>query len=230
MAILCGKNSKEVESLPSKRLFIYGAGGLGREVAELARQIFPDLDLAFIDDAPVSGYLGFPVFSYEEARRYAQTAPAVGVVASGEPAVVDRLRVRLREGGITPQTLIHPSVYVPESCTVGQGVVIQDRVFIGPDISLGDACYINVNCGLGHDTVIGSCANISMGVMVGGHSTIGDGTYVGNGAVIRNGISIGKNSIIGMGSVVTHDIPDGVVAYGTPCRVIQRNTDGVVFK
>lgn len=216
--------------MSSKRLFIYGAGGLGREVAELAKQISSDFDITFIDDAPVSDCLGLPVFSYEEAKRYAQAALAVGVVASGEPAIVDRLRVRLREGGIAPQTLIHPSVHIPESCVIGQGVVIQDRVYVGPNVHLGDASCINYNCGLGHDVSIGDCVVITMGTMLGGQSVIGDGTYVGNGAVIRNGIRIGKNSIIGMGSVVTHDIPDGVVAYGSPCRVVRENKDRVVFK
>lgn len=36
---------------------------------------------------------------------------------------------------------------------------------------------------------------------------------------------IGKNSVIGAGSVVTRDIPENVVAFGTPCRVIRPITD-----
>ena len=35
------------------------------------------------------------------------------------------------------------------------------------------------------------------------------------------GITIGDNSVIGAGSVVTNDIPDNVVAFGVPCRVIR---------
>ena len=227
---MCGKNSEGVRQLPNRRLFIYGAGGLGREVAELAKQISPGFDLAFIDDAAVSGYLGVPVFSCEEAKQYAQANPAAGVIASGEPAVVGRLKERLTESGIALQTLIHPSVYIPESCLIGKGVVVQDRVYVGPNVSLGDACCINYNCGLGHDVSVESCVIIAMGTMLGGNCVIGEGTYIGNGAVIRNGIKIGKNSIIGMGSVVTQDIPDGVVAYGSPCRVIRENTGRVVFK
>lgn len=36
------------------------------------------------------------------------------------------------------------------------------------------------------------------------------------------GITIGDNSVIGAGSVVTSDIPDNVVAYGVPCKVIRK--------
>ena len=41
------------------------------------------------------------------------------------------------------------------------------------------------------------------------------------GAVILPGVTIGDNSVIGAGSVVTKDIPEGVVAFGNPCRVIR---------
>ena len=48
---------------------------------------------------------------------------------------------------------------------------------------------------------------------------IGNGVWVGSNVVIMPGVTIGDNAVIGAGSVVTHDIPAGVVAYGNPCRV-----------
>lgn len=214
----------------NKRLFIYGAGGLGREVVELAKQAVPSFELAFIDDAQPSDYLGIPVFSYEEACQYAQKAPASAVIATGEPTVVRRLKQRLETAGIALQTLIHPSVHIPESCTVGSGVVVQDRVYIGPNVFLGDASYINFSCAIGHDTHIGDCTNISFGALLGGTCSIGEDTYVGCGATIRDEVKIGSNSIIGLGSLVTKDIPNRVVAYGVPCKVVRENVDGIVFR
>ena len=38
-------------------------------------------------------------------------------------------------------------------------------------------------------------------------------------------MTIGSNVVIGAGSVVTKDIPDGVLAYGNPCRVIRPITE-----
>jgi acetyltransferase-like isoleucine patch superfamily enzyme len=43
------------------------------------------------------------------------------------------------------------------------------------------------------------------------------------GVNIIDGIKVGKNTIIGAGSVVTRDIPDNVVAYGSPCKIIRDN-------
>ena len=51
---------------------------------------------------------------------------------------------------------------------------------------------------------------------------IGDNVWIGTGVIILPGVHIGKNSVIGAGSVVTRDVPDNVVAFGNPCRVIRR--------
>lgn len=50
---------------------------------------------------------------------------------------------------------------------------------------------------------------------------IGNCVWIGAGAIILPGVTIGDNSVIGAGSVVTKDIPSGVVAAGNPCRVIR---------
>ncbi len=50
---------------------------------------------------------------------------------------------------------------------------------------------------------------------------IGSDVWVGGGALILAGVRIGSRSVIGAGSVVTRDIPDGVLAAGNPCRVIR---------
>ncbi|MBU3217499.1 galactoside O-acetyltransferase [Clostridium estertheticum] len=50
---------------------------------------------------------------------------------------------------------------------------------------------------------------------------IGNNVWIGSNVVILPGITIGDNSVIGAGSVVTHDIPENVVAVGNPCRVLR---------
>ncbi|MCR5546639.1 MAG: sugar O-acetyltransferase [Lachnospiraceae bacterium] len=50
---------------------------------------------------------------------------------------------------------------------------------------------------------------------------IGRCVWIGANTVIVPGVTIGDNSVIGAGSVVTKDIPENVVAYGNPCRVVR---------
>lgn len=50
---------------------------------------------------------------------------------------------------------------------------------------------------------------------------IGNRVWIGAGAIILSGVTIGDDSVIGAGSVVTKDIPSGVIAVGNPCRVLR---------
>lgn len=50
---------------------------------------------------------------------------------------------------------------------------------------------------------------------------IGRNCWIGAGALILPGVTIGDNTVIGAGSVVTRNIPSGVVAVGNPCRVLR---------
>ena len=55
--------------------------------------------------------------------------------------------------------------------------------------------------------------------------TIGDNVWIGGNTVILPGVTIGNNVVIGAGSVVSRDIPDNVIAVGSPCRVIREITE-----
>lgn len=50
---------------------------------------------------------------------------------------------------------------------------------------------------------------------------IGKNCWLGAGVIIVPGVTIGDNTVIGAGSVVTKDIPSGVVAVGNPCKVLR---------
>jgi maltose O-acetyltransferase len=49
--------------------------------------------------------------------------------------------------------------------------------------------------------------------------TIGDNVWLGGGVVVLPGVTIGRDTVVGAGSVVTRDIPAGVVAHGNPARI-----------
>ena len=57
-----------------------------------------------------------------------------------------------------------------------------------------------------------------------GNVEVGECSWIGVGACVKQGVKIGNNCMIGAGSVVLKDIPDNVVAYGNPCKIIKQNT------
>ena len=52
-------------------------------------------------------------------------------------------------------------------------------------------------------------------------SVIGDNVWLGGGVIVRPGVTIGADTVVGAGSVVTRDLPSGVLAVGSPARVIR---------
>ncbi len=51
--------------------------------------------------------------------------------------------------------------------------------------------------------------------------TIGDNVWLGGGAIVCPGVTIGENTVVGAGAVVTRNLPAGVIAVGTPARVLR---------
>jgi sugar O-acyltransferase (sialic acid O-acetyltransferase NeuD family) len=119
--------------------------------------------------------------------------------------------------------VIHDGLDISKTSTLGRGLLINSKVSIAAHTTIGDFVSINRHVSIGHHTTIGNYVSINPGCNIAGNVSIGDGTTIGMGANIIDGIKIGKNTIIGAGSVVTKDIPDNVVAYGSPCKIIKEN-------
>ena len=68
-------------------------------------------------------------------------------------------------------------------------------------------------------------AQRSSGISTSRPITLEEDVWIGANAVVCGGVTIGKGSVIGAGSVVTRDIPAGVVAAGVPCRPIRPVTE-----
>ena len=119
--------------------------------------------------------------------------------------------------------LIHSSCEISKAVSVSNGNLIEPLSALSPFSKLGFGVTIKRKCSLGHHSVLGDFVNLNPGVDISGNVTVGEGTEVGTGTSVVNNVSIGKHCLIGAGSVVTRDIPDGVIAYGNPCKVIRIN-------
>jgi sugar O-acyltransferase (sialic acid O-acetyltransferase NeuD family) len=119
--------------------------------------------------------------------------------------------------------IIHDGLDISYMSKLGRGLLINSKVSIAAHTTIGDFVSINRHVSIGHHTNVGDYCSINPGVNIAGNVTIGEGTTIGVGANIIDGVNIGKNSIIGAGSVVTKDIPDNVIAYGNPCKIIREN-------
>ena len=117
--------------------------------------------------------------------------------------------------------IIHSGLDISKMSKIGRGVLINSKVSIAAHTTIGDFVSINRHVSIGHHTIINDFCSINPGVNIAGNVVIGEGTTIGMGTNILHQVKIGKNSVIGAGSVVTKDIPDNVVAYGSPCKIIR---------
>ena len=120
-------------------------------------------------------------------------------------------------------TLVHPTSYIGGRAEINAGVIIEPGVFVSPFANLGKGVFLGRGVTIGHHNEIGEWATINPGATLTGKVKLGEYVTIGPGVTIITGISIGSRSIIGAGSVVTRDIPSGVIAYGNPCKVIRDN-------
>ncbi|MEE9189157.1 MAG: acetyltransferase [Candidatus Neomarinimicrobiota bacterium] len=120
-------------------------------------------------------------------------------------------------------TLVHPSSVISKQSEIGTGVFIGPGAIIAPYVTLDNLVTINRGVTVGHHANIGKFVVLNPGCNIGGASKIGDYSTIGMGANIINSSSVGKNTVIGAGSLVTKAIPDNVIAYGVPARIIKEN-------
>lgn len=119
--------------------------------------------------------------------------------------------------------LEHPTSHVSSTANIGKAFMIGPLSVISAFTNIRDFVSVNRGVTIGHHTTIEDYVTINPGVNIAGNVYIGEGTVVGIGANIIDGVKIGKGCIIGAGSVVTKDVPDGVVAYGSPCKVVRQS-------
>jgi len=209
-----------------KPLAVVGAGGLGREVAWLIRDINekePTWDfVGFIDDS-LSGKTveGYPIIGNFEMLEKMDPAPYV-VCAIGDPVIRKSVVDRCLDIGLEFATLVHPSVLLSDFVEIGSGSVICAGTVLTTNIKIGAYSVLSPNCTMGHDSVLGDFASLMPATNIAGEVTVGEGCYFGINSGAINQVSIGEWSIIGAGAMVVNDIPPRVVAVGVPAKPIKQ--------
>ena len=113
------------------------------------------------------------------------------------------------------------NICLGEQFYANHGLVILD----GAPVTFGHDVYIAPNCVFstaGHPI---DTERRNEGLEYALPIRVGDNVWFGMGTLVCPGVTIGSNVVIGAGSVVTRDIPSGVVAVGNPCRVLRPITE-----
>ena len=215
------------EAVTGAPLVIFGAGGLGREVLLLIRQLnesHPTWDVrGFYDDqAPAAPTVAGLPYLGTSADLNATPEPLAVAVAVGSPAGRAAVVARLGSPQLSFPVLVHPRVALApqQRIALGEGCIIQQGCILTCDIVLGRFVLLNLGCTVGHDAVLGDFCSLMPHANVSGAAHLGAGTYLGTNTTVIQGVRIGENTIIGAGAVAVRNLPANITAVGVPARAI----------
>jgi UDP-2-acetamido-3-amino-2,3-dideoxy-glucuronate N-acetyltransferase len=117
---------------------------------------------------------------------------------------------------------------IGERCNIGQNVVISPDVIIGNNVKIQNNVSVYTGCILEDDVFCGPSMVFTNVVNPRSHvirrdeyktTLVRRGASLGANCTIVCGVTIGRYAFVGAGSVVTKDIPDYALVYGTPARL-----------
>jgi len=207
-----------------QRLYIFGAGGSGREIAWLAREVWGSaLELFFVVDREEflgDAVNGIPVILIAQA----QAVDAVGYVgAVGDCVLRRRIVESFAARAIPSVTIVHPRAEVSPWTEVREGAIICAGTVVTTNVRIERHVHVNIGCTVSHDVRIGEFTTLSPGVHISGHVHIGRDVFIGTGADIINGTAakpllVGDGATIAAGACVLEDVHAGTMVAGVPAQ------------
>ena len=214
-----------------RSLVILGAGGSARETWWFARDLDPELRVAFVDDVsdvtevriadervPVIKDWDFSALRCGDAEVFSDF-----IVGVAEPAVKRLLVERALASGLEPApTLVHPRTLVRGDCTLGRGGQIVPHSQLTTNATLGDFVLV-LDTTVGHHDVVGDYTTFFPGCKVSGDVTVGEDCVLGAGTVVRPGVTLARGTVTGAGSCVVKDALEPDTTWvGVPARPLGR--------
>jgi sugar O-acyltransferase (sialic acid O-acetyltransferase NeuD family) len=212
-----------------KDIAIYGAGGLGREVFCLIRNInlvhkcwnF----IGFFDDgkeigSKVSSY-GTVLGGLNELNSWSHELDVV--IAIGNVPSLRQVVTSIINPIVSFPNIIHPeTIWVEkDSFRIGHGNIIQRACVFSCDVSLGDFNLLNGSITLGHDVCIDSCNVLMPAVRISGGTKVGSYNFFGINSIVLQGMKVGENVMLSAGSVLMTKPKNGKLYMGNPARMTE---------
>lgn len=205
-------------------LGIYGYGGHGLEVEELARVINLKENrwekIIFVDDAKEK-IDNEKIFSFEDTISKYSPNEIEFMTGIGEPVIREKIYNKVKDKGYSFAILVHPSASVAESAVLEEGTMVSYNAFVSIKAHLQTNTLIQPMASVHHECKVGRNSVVSTSAVMGGNSSLGYNSFIGLGASVKQGISVGNGSVVGMGTVVIKDVSDRVMVVGNPARPIK---------
>lgn len=211
-----------------KNLAIYGAGGLGREVACIISNINnkPDQEkwnfVGFFDDGKTKGEyvhnFGEILGGINELNEWNDELSIA--LCFGSPKTIKAIREKIFNPKISFPNIIDPdfSIGDPQSFNIGFGNIIKGHCSVTTNIKIGNFNLLNGYISIGHDVEIGNFNVFMPKVCISGEVSIGNKNLFGASSFIKQQIKIGNDITLSPLSSLLFKPKDGEIYIGNPAK------------
>lgn len=205
----------------ANKIFIIGAGGMGRETLD----VYDALGRA----SEVSGFLeencrnegsqlnGKTVHDISFLDHFSDKKPLlIGAMGSTKRR---RLLERLEKAGYQFDSVISPRGILSKWVEIGDGCILMPGTILTCQVKVGRHVIMNCGATISHDVTVGSYSTLSPGARIMGLAKVGEEVFLGANATVADRITIGRGAIVAAGAVVVEDVPEMALVAGVPAVV-----------
>lgn len=210
-----------------KDIAIYGAGGLGREVACLLHLInkkMPTWNLiGFFDDVKKQGdrnEYGQILGGLDVLNEWSH--PISLVMAIGSPAVASKIVSKISLSMVDYPNIIAPDVSFLDraSISLGKGNIISLGCIISCNVKIGDFNLFNYRTSIAHDVEMRNFNMFMPSVNISGNVNMGDCNFFGVSSVVLQNVKVGNGIKLSANSLLITARKDNVTYMGNPAKVV----------
>jgi sugar O-acyltransferase (sialic acid O-acetyltransferase NeuD family) len=206
-----------------KQLYVIGDRGHGHACKEVAENLGYTVTFYTADVTALHN-------TFEKLESFARSSLPSAIfvcIAIGANYYREQIFTKVSEiSNVCFPNLIDPSAYVARDVNLCSSIVIMPNAVVRTGACLEVGAIVNTGAIVDHGVSLGRFGSVGPGAVCGGGAKIGSRSAISINSTIRHGISVGSDTVIGASSYVHSNLPDCVVAYGLPARIIRsRNID-----
>lgn len=209
-----------------KGIVIYGAGGLGREVASVLNNFFPEGEprrfVGFFDDGK---QIGEPISHFGKClgginELNAWPTPIEVALCFGDGITSKTVYSKIINPNVSFPNLISRDFSISDKLTfkIGKGNIITGGCTVTTNVTIGDFNLLNGSVVFGHDTQVGSYNTFMPGCRISGEVTIGDSCLFGSMSFVKQCLKIGDNVRVSPLSPLLTNPKDDSLYIGNPAK------------
>lgn len=205
-----------------RKLYLVGAGGLGREMEFWINLIPPndrDYEICgYLDDNPDS-MLNNPS-DYKvigNTSNFAYNGGDLAALCITNSAIKEEIYHRLK-GKVEIFTFISPLARVSKFSKIGEGTIITPNCLVTTNVEIGNCVLLNLGSQVGHDSTIGDFSSLMTHVDIGGLCNVGSHVFFGSNSTLIPEKKVNNNIRIGAGSIVINNLKKPGTYFGNPAK------------